>query len=225
MIKLNFKSKRLLLLQRNELLSDKQKFLRKKFGRLIFTNFFINFFQKKNLQTLAEELFKREYNIINEFLPKKALNVMDIGCGLGLINIFINKAYSGRANFYLLDKNRVDKKIKYGFSKNYESYNSLTETKNILIHNGLSEKNINIYDVEKGVHINKKIDLVISLKSMGYHYPLECYLKLFSTCCDRETIFIFDISEGDGNIDLLKKYFEKVHTFYEEPGIHPLKRL
>ena len=62
MINLNNKSKKLLLLQRNELLSEKQKFLRKKFGRLIFTNFLINFYQKDNLEKLAEELWKKRFN-------------------------------------------------------------------------------------------------------------------------------------------------------------------
>ena len=39
LIKLNNKSKKLLLLQRNELLTDRQKWLRRKFGRYMFTNF------------------------------------------------------------------------------------------------------------------------------------------------------------------------------------------
>ena len=60
MIKLNSKSRKLLLLQRNELLSDKQNILRKKFGRLIFTNILINYFQIKNLEQNTENLFLRE---------------------------------------------------------------------------------------------------------------------------------------------------------------------
>jgi len=46
-------------------------------------------------------------------------------------------------------------------------------------------------DIPSGVDIKieKEIDLVISLKSMGYHYPFELYLKLFNKCCNNNTIY------------------------------------
>ena len=225
MIILNRNSKKLLLLQRNELLSKIQKNLKKKFGRFIFTNFLINFFVKKNIENYAEKLFQNEINNLEKFLPKRANNIMDIGCGLGIINIFLNRLYKGKPNFFLLDKNKVDKKIVYGFSKNYESYNHLNETTKILLNNGLKKEQLNIFDVDKKIHIDKQMDLVISLKSMGYHYPFENYLKLFKSCCNKDTIFIFDISIGTNNEYFFKKYFDEVRVFYEEPGIHYLKRI
>ena len=224
MIKLNLKSKKLLLLQRNELLTKKQNWIRKKLGRLLFTNIFIYFFQNKNLEKIAEDLFIKEIQTFKNFLPKSALNVMDIGCGLGIINIYLNKIYKNDMNFFLLDKNKVDKKIKYGFSKNYESYNDLNETKNLLISNGIEKNCIHLFDAEKQIKIDRKIDLVISLKSMGYHYPIEIYLKLFKKCCTPETIFIFDVSENYFNEDFLKKNFGFCHVVYEEKSIHHLKR-
>ena len=225
MIKLNSKSRKLLLLQRNELLSDKQNILRKKFGRLIFTNILINYFQIKNLEQNTENLFLREIETFKNHLPENAKNIMDIGCGLGIINIYLNKIFDNYPNFFLLDKNRIDKKIKYGFSLNYESYNDLNETKNILLENQMNLNQINIFDVEKVINIDEKIDLVISLKSMGYHYPFESYLKLFNQCCNKNTFFIFDLSKVYFNQNELKKYFEKIEIIYEEDSIHPLKRV
>ena len=225
MINLNSKSKKLLLLQRNELLSKRQKWLRKKFGRLIFTNIFINFFQHENIEKITEELFEKEIKTFENFLPKSVYNIMDIGCGLGIINIKLNKFFLNKPHFFLLDKNRVDKKIKYGFSDNYESYNDLNETKNILLDNKIDKNCINLFDVEKPIEINKKIDLIISLKSMGYHYPLELYLELFKKCCTSKTTFIFDVNESYYDKNLLGKYFENIEIIYEEKSIHPLKRL
>ena len=112
MISLNRISKKLLLLQRNELLSKKQNWLRKRFGRLIFTNFFVNYFQIEDIEKRTEELFQNEIELIKNYLPKKVENIMDIGCGLGIINIFLNKIYNNQTNFYLLDKNKIDKVIK-----------------------------------------------------------------------------------------------------------------
>ena len=225
MISLNKKSKKLLLLQRNELLTQKQKLFRRRFGRFIFTNFFVDFYQDQEIENKVEKLFESEFNSFSQYLPKHLNSIMDVGCGLGIIDIFLKKFFKKKLNFYLLDKNRIDKKIKYGFSKDYESYNDLNETRNLLINNGLKDDYLNIFDVEKKIEIKQKIDLVISLKSMGYHYPIENYLKLFSDCCTKETIFIFDISNNENSYNLLYKYFEKINSIHEEKSIHPLKRL
>lgn len=214
-----------MLLQRNELLSATQKFLRKKFGRFLFTNIFINFFQYRNIEKISSELFRNEINTINDFLPIRAKNIMDIGCGLGIIDIFLNKIYQNDVNFYLLDKNRVDNNIKYGFSANYESYNDLNETKKILLDNGLSNNKINIFDVDQNINIDNKIDLVISLKSMGYHYPFETYIQLFRDHCNKDVIFIFDIATNQYKVDFFKRYFEEIHIIYKEESIHTLNRL
>ena len=225
MLKLNNISKKLLLLQRNELLTERQKWTRKKFGRFLFTNFFINFNQAKDISLNAENLFISEIDTFKEFLPKNVKNIMDIGCGLGIINVLLNKFYNDKTSFYLLDKNRIDKKIKYGFSSNYESYNDLNETKRILLENNISEGSLFLFDVENDIQIDGKIDLVISLKSMGYHYPFETYLHLLRECCNENTIFIFDVSVDAFDENLFKKYFADIETIYEEKSIHSLKRL
>lgn len=225
MVNLNYKTKKLLLLQRNDLLSNKQKFLRKKIGRLIFTNFLIHFFQNKNIEKNCSELFENEISTIKDFLPNELENIMDIGCGLGIINIFLNKIYLNSPNFYLLDKNHVDNKIKYGFSDNYESYNDLDETRKILLDNGIKDNRINIFNVDNDINIVKKIDLVISLKSMGYHYPFEKYILLFKKCCNKDTTFIFDIATDQYEVNFFKKYFDQVNVLYSEESIHSLKRL
>ena len=54
MINLNSLSRKLLLLQRNELITKRQKWLRKKFGRFIFTNILINYFQDKYLEKILK---------------------------------------------------------------------------------------------------------------------------------------------------------------------------
>ena len=100
MLKLNNISKKLLLLQRNELLTERQKWTRKKFGRFLFTNFFINFNQANDITLKAENLFKSEIDTFKDFLPKTCNNIMDIGCGLGIINVLLNNFYNDKTCFY-----------------------------------------------------------------------------------------------------------------------------
>ena len=225
MIKLNNKSKKLLLLQRNELLTKTQNLIRKKFGRFLFTNFFINYFQNQDLEKITEELFLKELNTFKNFLPNSVNTIMDIGCGLGIINIYLNKFFEKKPIFFLLDKNRIDRKIKYGFSLNYESYNDLNETKNILLENEIDSSCVHLFDVERKFQINKKIDLVISLKSMGYHYPINSYIELFRNCCTKNTVFIYDIGENQYDENYLKTIFDDVKIIYEENTNNVLKRV
>ena len=225
MIKLNSKSKKLLLLQRNELLSKRQNWLRKNFGRLIFTNFFVNYFQIHNIEKITEKLFYKEFETFKNYLPNSAENIIDIGCGLGIINIYLNEFFEKKPVFFLLDKNRVDRKIKYWFSSNYESYNDLKETENILLDNNIDGSCINLFDVEKQFIIKKKMDLVISLKSMGYHYPINTYIELLRNCCTKDTIFIFDIGDNQYDGEYLKTIFDDVKIIYEEKTNNILRRL
>ena len=225
MIKLNSKSKKLLLLQRNELLTQTQNLIRKKFGRFLFTNFFINYFQNKNIEKITEELFLKEFETFKHFLPNSVNNIMDIGCGLGIINVYLNNFFGKKPIFFLLDKNRIDKKIKYGFSSNYESYNDLNETKNILLENDIDSSSLYLFDVEKQFQINKKMDLVISLKSMGYHYPINTYIGLFKNCCTKDTIFIYDIGDNQYDENYLKTIFDDVKVIYEEKTNNVLRRV
>ena len=225
MIKLNKLSRKLLLLQRNELLTNRQKWLRKKFGRFIFTNLLINFFQDANLETSVEELFIKEIMTFKKFLPNSIKNVMDVGCGLGLINIYINRIANSDTQFFLLDKNRIDKKIKYGFSPNYESYNNLNETRKILMSNNIKDDCIKLFDVDQKILIHNKIDLVISLKSMGYHYPIDNYIDLFRKCCTKDTVFIYDIGENQFDENTLKEIFNDIEIIYEEKTNNHLRRI
>jgi len=225
LIKLNSKSKKLLLLQRNELLTKTQNLIRKKFGRFLFTNFFINYFQNQDLEKITEELFLKELNTFKNFLPNSVNTIMDIGCGLGIINIYLNKFFEKKPIFFLLDKNRIDRKIKYGFSSNYESYNDLNETKKILLENNIDSNCVYLFDVEKKFQINKKMDLVISLKSMGYHYPINKYIELFRNCCTENTVFIYDIGENQYDENYLKTIFDDVKIIYEENTNNVLKRV
>ena len=225
MIKLNPKSKKLLLLQRNELLTARQNWLRKTFGRLIFTNFFVNYFQVQNFEKITEKLFYKEFETFKKYLPNSVENIMDIGCGLGIINIYLNEFFEKKPVFFLLDKNRVDRKIKYGFSSNYESYNDLNETKNILLNNNIDTNRINLFDVEKQFLITKKMDLVISLKSMGYHYPINTYIELLRNCCTKDTVFIFDIGDNQYDENYLRTIFQDIKIIYEEKTNNVLRRL
>ncbi len=218
--------KKLLLLQRNEFLSSSQIKLRKFFGRSLFTNFFINYFQDINLEQKVFDKIKEEFETLKNYLPSNVKNIMDIGCGIGLINIFLNDYFIDCQKFYLLDKNNIDNKIVYGFSDNYESYSITNVTKNFLINNNIQEHKLNLIDVDKNFSIKpNSIDLCISLVSMGYHYPLSQYLDTMKEVSNNNTVFIFDIATEYQDMTDLKDLFGEIKIIEESNLKHPRTRV
>lgn len=93
-----------------------------------------------------------------------------------MINIYLNDYYAKKSYFTLIDKNYVDKKVAYGFNNNSESYNKLDITKDFLILNGFKIEQLQLIDADENFVLNNKYELIISLFSMGYHYPIETIL-------------------------------------------------
>ena len=210
-VKINKRHQKLLLLQRIDLISEKQRTIRKKFGRFLFTNFFVNFFiSQKEIENKINDDFLKEFNSIKSYLPKSSKNILDIGCGLGVINIYLNDYYSKKSYFTLIDKNYVDKKVAYGFNNNSESYNKLEITKDILILNGFKIEQLQLIDADENFVLNNKYELIISLFSMGYHYPIENYIDIIKKISTKSTKVIFDLSMEYNELNKVKKYFNKV---------------
>ena len=210
-VKINKRHQKLLLLQRIDLISEKQRTIRKRFGRFLFTNFFVNFFiSQKEIENKINDEFLKEFNSIKNYLPKNSKNILDIGCGLGVINIYLNDYYSKKSYFTLIDKNYIDKKVTYGFNNNSESYNKLEVTKDFLMSNGFKTEQLQLINADENFVLNNKYELIISLFSMGYHYSIKNYIDIIKNISTKSTKFIFDLSLEYNELKEVKKYFNKV---------------
>jgi hypothetical protein len=214
-----------LLFQRNEILSTTQKILRKRFGRFLFTNFLIFFFRKKNISSIYYNIVKKEFFQISSFISraKKKENVLCIGCGLGGLEVLLQKEKLKTSNFFLFERNFTSLKVSYGFdSKNKESYNSINSTKLFIRNNSINKSKFILIDIDKDKLPKVKFDIVISLLSLDYHYPFNSYYKYLKKNSHKETIFIFDTIR----VDCLKKIFKTVKIIsFDKKKVHSSQRL
>lgn len=114
---------------------------------------------------------EKEYNQLRVFLPKHIISVLDIGCGMGGIDIFLYRDYRPKITF--LDRDGIDTKIKYGYKKMASKYNLLSETKQFVEAQGVNDAEY--INIDKEPFPTEEFDLTISLLAMGYHFPFDTY--------------------------------------------------
>ena len=111
---------------------------------------------------------QNDFETIEPFLPKKVGSILDIGCGMAGIDVFLKRKYPS-ARLELLDGD--GKNDKYGFSPRYEPYSSKNATEAMLEANGIACDKW----YEAGTTEALKADLIVSILSWGFHYPLSTY--------------------------------------------------
>lgn len=102
--------------------------------------------------------------------PKRVDTIIDVGCGLATNEVFIKRKFP-HAHLTLLDGDTVTREGGGGYSDHPDVYNSRAMTELLLAANGVTVDRW--YDV--GTKELLEADLIISMASWGYHYPLATY--------------------------------------------------
>ena len=209
---------KLILFQRVELLNSFQKKIRKIFGRYLFKNFMINFFLNiKKIESIYYNRMLEEFNEIKGEIEISNKSILSIGGGLGGLDLILS-SYFKQANFSIIERNYISKKIIYGWdNNNSEAYNILDLTFKFLTNNGMSQNNFKIYDFDKKNLPIKKFDMIISLYSLDYHYDFKVYEDYFREISTKNTKFIFDTIRPDyfykkfENVKIIENHHQTVH--------------
>jgi SAM-dependent methyltransferase len=124
-----------------------------------------------------------DYEEIKPYLPERASRILDIGCGIAGIDVLLYAAYKERGDpdLYLLDRSEMSvggSGGRYRFKDSDRFYNSLAETEKLMLANGIRRERVHLLDVpaDSRIAMDEPCDLIISLISWGYHYPLSTYM-------------------------------------------------
>lgn len=145
------------------------------------------------------------------FLPKTCESVLDIGCGLAAVDVLLSKHY-GNPMITLVDQDKVDANIHYGFRDLGSFYNSFALAGQIMKENGVTNYSFIPANTGADVRIGVKQDLIISLLSCGYHYPVDFYLDRMVELLSPRGRIIIDIRENTDGVKKFKRYFSEVET-------------
>lgn len=165
----------------------------------------------------SEEMFS-EYRQMEKFLPKGVHTILDIGSGIAGIDVLLNAHYdSSHPFFHLLDKTEMPHKVYYGLEKKASFYNSFDMTKKFLLQNGVPKEHIFVQEAndKNTIDFNITFDLIISLISWGFHYPVETYLNEVYEKLSPGGVLIIDVRKSFGGMEALRKKFGNIEIIYD----------
>lgn len=174
-------------------------------------------FRRESVARLYSDLMQQEMDAIQPHLPARVTTVLDIGAGLGGINLLIARRYEvDNPRFVLLDKDEMSPNVQYFFDDVDRFYNLASVTRRFLADNGLPEERVRI--LEAGVDpfpSNLKIDLVVSLASWGHHYPIETYLDNVTQVLAPGGRVVVDLRKGTNGLTTMMNRFSDISLIEE----------
>jgi SAM-dependent methyltransferase len=174
--------------------------------------------RKKAIKERFNELIFHEYEQIAPYLAQRVDEVLDIGCGLGAIDVLLERHYHGRVQgYYLVDKTQTEDRVCYGFQDRNEFYNSLVATKQLLMANRLDQSKLHLIEATGSgdLPIEGKVDLCVSLVSWGFHYPVRTYLASVKRLLRKGGTLILDVRKGTGEESQLEQSFQDMEAVFD----------
>lgn len=137
------------------------------------------------------DVISAEFNRMRPHLPAHCDRILDVGSGLGGIDILLNRHYGGDCTIVLLDG--VDDPPEVTLHR--ETFNSMAVAQEFLGINGVSRFAYIDANNAPGA-IDHKVDIVISCKSWCFHYAPSKYLDLVAGACHSATRLFVDLRYG-----------------------------
>lgn len=160
--------------------------------------------QKGSLQTLAgdrerwHEAYEadlwRTYCEIHPHLPTHCWGSLDIGSGLGGIDVLLSRHYGGESYLGLLDGQDDAPEMKL----HRQTFSSAAVAKDFLTSNGVRQDRILYFAPD--ANFTRPWDLVLSLGSWCFHYAPDVYLPrlLEGGGLHGDTLIILDVRRDKG---------------------------
>lgn len=137
------------------------------------------------------EVISAEFNRMAPHLPDRCDRILDVGSGLGGIDVLLSRHFIGEPAIILLDG--VDDPPEVTLHR--ETFNSMAVAQEFLAANGIpSFAYIDANDAHR--RISAPVDLIVSCKSWCFHYGPSQYIDLVKSACHSDTRIFIDLRYG-----------------------------
>ncbi|MCQ9378579.1 hypothetical protein [Methyloversatilis sp. XJ19-49] len=160
------------------------------------------------------------FTAIKSCLPATCRSILDIGCGIGLIDLLLYRCCGAeKPVIYLFDKSVDLSSIQTaptGFNQTYVFTASLEVTAEFLALNGVAPGDLRLCEVGNwSIAACRPVDFVFSRKSWGFHYPVSEYVDDVADSLSDDGVVVTDVRLGQGGERLLLERFTDVRPLQE----------
>ncbi len=169
--------------------------------------------QKWNTQkhtSSKKEIFQQ----IDSYLESPPKTILDIGCGYAKESGFFYEKYN--TSLFLLDgdpknnKTNQERDIGFGKAEDFKFYTDIESLKRVYDSRNMKYTFI---DASMPKIPDIKFDLIYSLLSCGFHYPITDYINLIKEHSDENTIVIIDVRKE--TFTQQSKFFKVINVIAE----------
>ena len=145
-----------------------------------------------------------DLRMIANFINPSSKNFLNIGAGIGLFDVLLNKALSPKHHSLIEIKESSSQIDIDGTPNNFREK---------IFPYDLLKQNLSAYKLQnikinspEALYIGEKVDFVISIRSWCFLYPVETYLEYLKKVTTKKTFFIADLHRD--YIDNFNNHFE-----------------
>jgi hypothetical protein len=179
----------------------------------------LSFFLKENnfLETFLEETIAEMATEVDSLVSKlsnrRVDDLVSIGPGNGIYELLLMKKLDC-SRILLIDIEETNDH-NHGFNATGSGYASLRATKEFLISNGIDENKVNLCNPHKEALPKFNFDLLISILSMGFHYPCDEYVDFITENMKLEGLVVLDKRRGtpDAGFSKLQSLLTMANVF------------
>jgi SAM-dependent methyltransferase len=177
-------------------------------------------------QLFRDEMTKEMKSIVPHIDCEKIESVLDIGCGVCGIDARL-AAILHFAHFWLFDKSEITQvRQRYGVAPQDRFYTSFDAARELMLSNGVPEDRFEFCVAPGWIkRCERKFDLVLSLISWCFHYPVEKYLDDVDRVTRPGSTIILDIRVAKPYRKALEKRFGKAREIEGVEKVHKATRL
>lgn len=159
-----------------------------------------------------------EIGEIEKYLKRTPRVALDVGSGIGRASVFFFKYFKwSKSHFILADGNSGDVQLAGRRTGETDYYNSLKATDSYCRANGM--QNFKTFNLEKNGwdNLSRKPDLVYSFKALGFHWPINSFLRDVYSLLSKNCRLFFELRAGNpASLEWTKKQIGEIeHIKYE----------
>ena len=163
-------------------------------------------FRRKSILEASLEDARRECDEIGSYLGERSIRTaFDIGCGHALIDLFLYRKYG--CNIHLVDI-ETSANHHHEWQSSGAGYASLASAKRFLVVNGLPAEAVQTTNPQVSQLVDEPCELMLSLLSAGFHYPVAEYAQFAHRCLVPGGVFIFDARKGQDQEEAVRDFAE-----------------